>query len=88
MKLGARAKESKNFLKNPTVKNLERILTGSEIEEMMIEQQPVDVEVEEMGVCWEGYRRNSKPRYSKGSCVKVKRRRGRRRRKFKQELKF
>lgn len=42
---------------------------------------------EEMGVCWKGYRRNSKPRYSKGSCVKVKRGR-RRRRRFQEELKF
>ena len=47
-----------------------------------------ETNVEEMGVCWKGYRRNSKPRYSKGSCVKVKRRGGRRRRRFKQELKF
>ena len=46
----------------------------------------VDNNVEEM--CWEGYRRNSKPRYSKGSCVKVKRRGGRRKRRFKDELKF
>lgn len=48
----------------------------------------VDNNVEEMGVCWKGYRRNSKPRYSKGSCVKVKRRGGRRKRRFKEELKF
>lgn len=47
-------------------------------------QQLAD-DVEEMGVCWRGYRRNSKPRYSKGSCVKVKRRRKRR---LKEELKF
>ena len=47
-----------------------------------------ETNVEEMGVCWKGYRRNSKPRYSKGSCVKVKRRGRRRRRRFKEELKF
>lgn len=58
----------------------------SEQEEYIKEpiQQLAD-DVEEMGVCWKGYRRNSKPRYSKGSCVKVKRRRKRR---LKEELKF
>ena len=58
----------------------------SEQEEYIKEpiQQLAD-DFEEMGVCWKGYRRNSKPRYSKGSCVKVKRRRKRR---LKEELKF
>jgi serine/threonine protein kinase len=55
-------------------------------ETMDVETNLWNDDVEEMGVCWKGYRRNSKPRYSKGSCVKVNN--GRRRRKFKEELKF